>query len=292
MRQRAALLALIAWLAPVEARATPPIVCTNAYDQAQVLQKVGKLVDARDQLRLCAQPSCPALVVSDCTLWLEEAQSSVPSVIPLATDETGANVLDARVWLDGTPLEIKAAGQAIDVNPGLRHFTFERPGAVPVVADVLVAVGEKNKRVVVVIRKGTPDAATTPHAAESLPTTRASTSGGSKSVLGVVGLGVGAAGVVGLGVGAVFGAETITNQSDAHCPRNVCAAGSNPGALRNAAADGNLSTAFFIAGGVLTAAGVTTWLLAPSRQAGSTAWVRPAPVAVANGAGLVVTGGW
>jgi hypothetical protein len=62
--------------------------------------------------------------------------------------------------------------------------------------------------------------------------------------------------------------------------------------LRDALTDANVATALFIGGGVLAAAGITTWLVAPSRHTERAAWVGAAPVAARNGGGLVLLGGW
>ena len=256
------------------------------------------------------QHDCPGLIVNDCAQWLDEVQSALPSVVPLATDEAGANLLDVKVSLDGAPLVNALAGQAIDIDPGTHHFTFERVDLTTVETDVLVVVGDKNKRVAVTLRKApaagetapaeraTPEAAVAPMATpgEATPENKAPESaaepGKSTFPYRTVGLVVGAAGVVGLGVGTVFGVEAIVKQNDARCPSNNCGPGSNPDALRTAQSDGNLSTGFFIVGGVLAAAGLTTWLLAPSPHAPDSAWVRPAPLTLANGGGLVFLGGF
>jgi len=281
MKKLGAFVGVFMLFAPAIASAAGPETCTSSYERAQVLRQQGKLVAARDQLQVCGGASCPNLIVGDCTKWLEELQSTLPSVVPLATDDAGTNLIDVKVSVDGTPLTNAPAGQAVDLDPGPHHFTFERGDSFKAETDVLVAVGEKNKRVAVVLRK-TPAALGTPPA----------TSSGSSSRLGKVGLVVAAVGVVGVGVGVVYGAEAIAHQSDADCPGNRCPPGSNPTALRTAQSDGNVSTVFFVAGGVLAAAGVTTWLLTPSRHSGSSAWVRPGPMAVANGGGGVLVGGW
>ena len=303
------LLAVAVWLAPAAATAASREECTDSYTQAQKLRKQGKLVAAREQLRICVQHDCPGLIVNDCAQWLDEVQSTLPSVVPLATDEAGANLLDVKVSLDGVPLVNALAGQAIDIDPGTHHFTFERADLATVETDVLVVVGDKNKRVAVTLRKepvaqgGAPAAQANPEAparsvapgdatpADMVPES-ASDTGGSTFPYRTAGLVVGAAGVVGLGAGTVFGVEAIVKQNDANCPNNTCRPGSNPDSLRTAQTDGNVSTGFFIAGAVLAAAGITTWLLAPSAHATDSAWVRPAPVALASGGGVVLVGGW
>lgn len=53
-------------------------------------------------------------MVADCTRWEDEVLSSLPSVVPVAVDEAGVNLIDVQVSLDGVPLVNAPAGQAIE----------------------------------------------------------------------------------------------------------------------------------------------------------------------------------
>jgi hypothetical protein len=269
--------AALVLLAPAVASAAAPGVCTDSYEQAQLLRKQGKLVAARAQLRVCSQPSCPGLIVNDCTQWTDEVQATLPSVVPVATDEAGANLVGVRVSIDGVLLESVPAGQAVDLDPGTHRFVFERADLAKTETDVLVAVGQKNKIVMVTLKR---------------PPVATEAAGGRPSYLGTLGLVIAGVGIAAVGVGVGFGVAAISKQSDANCPSNECRPGSNPADLRTAGSNADVSTAFFIAGGVLAAAGVTTWLLAPSRHAEGAAWLRATPWTMANGAGFAVSGGW
>jgi hypothetical protein len=225
---------------------------------------------AREQLRICSQPSCPALIVSDCTQWLDQVESSMPSVVPVATDEAGTDLMDVAVSIDGTPVQT-APGQAVEVDPGPHRLVFGHGPSASVETLVLVAIGEKNKRVAVTLRgQDTPS-----------PT---------RSAAGTAGLAVAGVGIAGLALGAIFGAEAIVKQHDAACPSNVCRPGSNPSALSDAQSFGNLSTGFFVAGGVLLVGGATTFWLAP--RSGVRVVVRAAPMGLAHTGGAVLMGEW
>ncbi len=66
-------------------------------------------------------------------------------------------------------------------------------------------------------------------------------------------------------LGAFFGPTAAHEQSTAHCPDNKCTQpNSDREALVEAKDAGNLSTAFFIAGGVLTAGGLTMFFPSPA----------------------------
>jgi hypothetical protein len=278
-RRLAPLLTAVVVLWVSAASAAPPVACDDSYVYAQRLRKDAKLIEAREELRVCARPACPSLMVSDCTRWLEEVDASIPSVVPLATDEHGVNLVDVKLSIDGVPRSSSLDGTAIDLDPGPHKFTFELASRPVSETIVLVAIGEKNKRVAVKLEGQPIVAAPPPHDASSAQR--------------IAGITLGAAGVLTLGVGVAFGVDALMQQHDAGCPGNVCGPGANPGALRSAHADGNVSTVTLIAGGVLAAAGVTTWLLAPRPTADrATAWIRPAAVSVSGGGGLGVVGGW
>jgi hypothetical protein len=267
-------LALVALLAPSIARAATPAVCTDSYLEAQRLRKDGKIVEARASLRTCSAATCPGLIVNDCTKWLDEVQSSIPSIVPVATDDTGANLTDVRVSLDGAPAAAVPPGQPLEVDPGSHRVRFERSGFPGAETNTLVAIGQKNKVVAVTL-----------HAAGAA-------GAGSGSPYRTVGIVVAGVGLAGLAVGAGFGADAIAKKSDANCPDNVCGAHGNAGALRDAGTAADVSTVSFIAGGVLTASGVLTWLLAPTHAAERRAWVRPVPMVSCHGGGMSLVGQW
>jgi hypothetical protein len=132
--------------------------CSDAYSSAQELRTKRKLLGAREALRICSQATCPSFIVKDCTTWLDEVQASLPSVVPVATDAAGNDLAGVRVSMDGAVLFESSDGRSVDVDPGKHSFTFEFNGpqteeAPAVVKHVVVAEGEKNKRISAVLRK-------------------------------------------------------------------------------------------------------------------------------------------
>ncbi len=149
---------LFASLAPSAHAADPPNACADAYGRAQELRSKRKLIGARDALRVCSQQTCPAFIVKDCTSWLDEVQASLPSVVPVATDAQGNDLAGVKVSMDGEVLFESSDGRSVDVDPGRHTFTFELRGprgdeAPPVVKHVVVAEGEKNKRIAAIVQK-------------------------------------------------------------------------------------------------------------------------------------------
>jgi hypothetical protein len=93
-------------------------------------------------------------------------------------------------------------------------------------------------------------------------------------------------GGVGLTVGAIFGLEAMSKKSGADCDEELrCPSPEAVTKLQGAQTDGNLSTVFFVVGGVLAASGVTLWALAPRS-------VQVAPSVGNSAAGIVLRGAW
>jgi hypothetical protein len=273
------------------ARADGTTNCTDASSQGQVERDAHKLVEARNQFILCAKKECPGVVRKDCTTWLEQVQASLPTVVPIAADETGNSLPTVKVSVDGKLLIDKIDGRAIEVNPGTYTFTFEAPDGTTVEKQVVVAEGEKDKRVTATVAKpvavasaAPPPSSTTVHATSAPPASPPRTSFGPWKIVGIVTAGVG---VAGLGLGSVFGLMASSHKSSAGCNSNsVCPDQNAVSMLRSAQSDGNLATVFFVAGAVLAAGGITMWALAPGSS------VQVAPSIGTNTAGMVLRGTW
>ncbi|MGD0524228.1 MAG: hypothetical protein ABSE49_03735 [Polyangiaceae bacterium] len=69
------------------------------------------------------------------------------------------------------------------------------------------------------------------------------------------------AGVVAAAFGAAFGVVAMNQRNDAGCPENVCPNEGSASTLRGAKSSADVSTALFIAGGVLVGGGLTLWWL-------------------------------
>ncbi|WP_438030710.1 hypothetical protein [Sorangium sp. So ce233] len=125
--------------------------CAAAYERAQGLRRDGRLLEAREALITCSQPTCPAAAVADCGPWLAEVEQSLPSVVIAAKDADGRERLDVRVLVDGRLLAAALDGKALPVDPGPRTFRFE-PATGPAVEErVLIREGEKNRAITVTL---------------------------------------------------------------------------------------------------------------------------------------------
>jgi hypothetical protein len=199
--------------------------CASAYSSAQDLRATGKLKAAMDQLKICAQATCPAFITHDCTTWLTEVEATTPTFVFTAKDAAGNDLLAVRVIVDGQAFLDKLDGLASTLDPGPHVIRFESANEPPIEKQIIASVADKNravevtfeapktdlvaKPVIVLPTQQTSHEATTPE-----PPPLAHTSA---PVAGYVMLfGVGGVGVV---VTTVFGLLALGNKSslDAAC---------------------------------------------------------------------------
>jgi hypothetical protein len=275
--------------------------CVTANASAQDLRRDGKLSEAREQLRICNDPACPAVVRADCTKRLDELEGAQPTIVFEAKDAAGADLGGVKVTVDGKVLTERLGGSALQVNPGEHTFTFEVPGQPPVSKHLVLREGEKERREQVVI--GAPaSSASPPSAPASLPATPpaaietpAPTTGGGLGGQKTLGLVVGGVGVAGLVVGGIFGALTASAIS---AQKSDCASSTSCSNYAQAqsdhstwSTDGTISTVAFIAGGVLVAGGAVLFFTAKSapEQPAATALV-VTPSVGPGSAGMLLKG--
>jgi hypothetical protein len=116
--------------------------CAEAYTAAQRLQQAGKLRAARAQALVCAQDVCSTTVRTDCVRWLEDVDRATPSILIDARDESGVELAEVRVEVDGELLAEHLDGRQILVDPGQHGFRFEHRGRV-VERRVIIREAEK-----------------------------------------------------------------------------------------------------------------------------------------------------
>lgn len=146
---------VLAAAAPTSAHAEDELetkrACATSYEQAQRLRQDGKLVEAHEQAVLCAQSSCPALLTTDCTRWVDELDQALPSVVIDARDKAGQDVPGLRIMVDGRELPRQRSGLAITLNPGPHRLRFQAPGHTPLEREEVVVQGRKNQTIEVVL---------------------------------------------------------------------------------------------------------------------------------------------
>jgi hypothetical protein len=241
--------------------------CVEANGKAQDLRRDGKLSSAREQLRTCANPSCPAIVRDDCTKRLDDLERVQPTIIFEAKDGAGNDLIAVKVTADGIPLADRLVGTPLSIDPGEHTFTFEAAGQPALQKKFVIRESEKDRRERITL--GATDTATpqaVPASGAQPPTStqppETSPGLGTQKILAVVAGGVG---VVGLGLGTAFGLMTISKRNDAQsaCP-NSCSTQDGVTKWSDATSAGNVSTIAFIIGGVGVAGAAVLWFTAPS----------------------------
>jgi hypothetical protein len=135
--------------------------CRAGYEQGQVDRSRGHLRAAATEFRACSGLDCAPFMRSDCTRWIDEVAADMPSLVVVARSPEGQDLADARVFVDGEPQSDRTAGMGFEVDPGPHVLRVEARGAETTAVQVVVRVGDKERRVEVTLP---PIAATEPTA--------------------------------------------------------------------------------------------------------------------------------
>jgi hypothetical protein len=269
--------------------------CIEANTKGQDLRRDSKLSAAREQLRLCATPACPAIVSDDCTKRLDELERVQPAIVFDAKDGAGRDLSEVRVMVDGAPLADRLDGTALRVDPGEHVFVFTVPGQAPVTETFVLKEGERERRERVVIGPAVVPAVT-PALSEGAGSSPPRESNGGMGTQKILGLFAGGFGLAGVAIGTVFGVLTLSeaNQQKAdcasatNCPRPSQAASDHS----TGATDRTLSTIGFVAGGALLVGGVVLFFTGgnPSEGPAATGGLTVVPAVGPDGGQMLLIG--
>ncbi len=244
----------------------------------------------------------------------QEARESVARKRAAAL-EPKLSKLTIQVLKNVEGLEVRRNGEAVNrvlwsspvpVDPGGYAIAATAPGRKS--WSTLTTVGPSPSAVTVIIPILEAEQAVTPPEppGDSVPATPAAMTAASSAASGELGatddgrdppykfiaLALGGTAVVGAGIGTFFGLRSIAKHSDYEhlCVGSVCSPAAAP-LHSDAVAAGNISTASFVASGVLAAGGAALWLYAlyaprPAARAG----VRMVPTLGTSTAGVIVAG--
>ncbi|AKV04384.1 hypothetical protein AKJ09_11047 [Labilithrix luteola] len=262
--------------------------CKEGFEQADLLLKSTtgevRLLEARERLRACANPSCKSWMVSDCTKSLAVLEQRLPSVVFFARTERGDELLDVKVEAGGEWLAERLDGRAIETDPGPRTFRFVLPSGEAYEVKAVVAEGVKAQAVT--LRVSARPTTANP-ALAAAPITTAPEASGSGSSLRTTSYLLGGAGLAGLALGTYFGLRAISQKSDAKC--DAAAECEDGDALAKARSSAMMSNVAFVAGGVLTASGVALFVLSTPD---SSVRASMAPAVSQQAMGMTMTGAW
>jgi hypothetical protein len=251
-----------------------------------------KLLEARESVRICVNPSCQRWMVKDCTQWLSELERRIPTAVLLAKDSRGNDMIDVTVSVGTEVTASTLDGHAIEMNPGARIFVFEAADGRRVERRSLILEGVKEQVVAVTfddptLGKNGPapvepsrdrpipgrlDAARSSEGEGSaaanvpgLPATSIEDVNHSGIPWRTIGFAVGGTGAAGIALGSVFGILAIVSNRASNANGHCTAGCDSEGVLlRHRAIDeANVSTVAFAIGGVLLAPGVSLLVLVP-----------------------------
>jgi hypothetical protein len=252
-----AFVALPLFMASQALAATPtPRQCVAANEASVKLSDEQKMRAAREQLLVCASPSCPKEVRAECTRQIDDINAHLPTVVFSVKTSLGEDVAAVRVTMDGELVTERLDGTALPLDPGSHEVVFEAPGQPKVARAFVFHDGDKARREMIVL--GSPAA---PAALGD-----AVDAGHAERVIGVV---TGSVGVLGLVAGTLLGAFATSAWSTAKsdCPAEASCSAQAVSESRRASSFATGSTVALVAGGAVLATGVTVFLLAPKGTA-------------------------
>ncbi len=245
---------------------------TTGLWRARCLQKLGRFVEAAEQLREVTETDLgpdPLPVHVKAKQTAKAQHDALWARIPRITVRIEGEVPeDTTVFVDGAALEAERVGAPLPVDPGAHHVAV-KGGGLSAEARVTLVEGQ---RLVLPLRLVEGETARGPGGA--------GVDGGitPAGIVGWVTLGVGSAGLV---VGSVFGGLALgaRDDLDAHCPDGACLPAFH-GDIDTFEMQRMVSTVSFIAGGVLAAAGLTLVITDVATRGGEQAiWISPSGVA-------------
>src|SRR5580658_80361 len=125
--------------------------CLAAADSSIQLRDQHQLRAARTQMLVCASPSCPSAIQTECLRRVDQINAAVPTVVFEAKDPAGNDLTNIKVDIDGQPLVDRLDGSAVALDPGEHHFHFTAPGGVGADKTIVIHESEKDRHERVVI---------------------------------------------------------------------------------------------------------------------------------------------
>jgi hypothetical protein len=135
--------------------------CVDAFERAQVHRARGRLVAAREQLTTCSRAVCPVLVQQECATLSGEVARAMPSLVVAVRDATGRDVLNARVFVDGSQRRDALAGKPLHLDPGVHTVRAEADGMTPSEERLVIREGDRNRPYTVMLQSPSPLATVT-----------------------------------------------------------------------------------------------------------------------------------
>jgi hypothetical protein len=130
--------------------------CVDTSTLGQTHRNASQLLEAREQFLKCSREACPVLVRDTCSRWLAEVEELTPSVVIHATDVAEADITEGSATIDGVSYPLD--GKTIPLNPGKHVVVVVGPDGARAEKKVLLASGEKSRRIELRLDSGRPHA--------------------------------------------------------------------------------------------------------------------------------------
>jgi hypothetical protein len=121
--------------------------CVEAHSKGQAERNAGHLQNARAQFLACTAEECPGAIQSECSTLLTEVEGFMASVVFAAVGSDGKDAVDVKVTVDGEQVMDQLSGLATNLDPGSHEVTYTWPDGFEQKDTIVVAQGEKNRRV-------------------------------------------------------------------------------------------------------------------------------------------------
>lgn len=246
---------------------------------ADCYETIGRTASAWSTFREAAAAAKSAGQADRERIARERASKLDGKLFQLTVSMAGGAPPGLRVLRDQTEVKKEILGLAVPVDPGTYKLSVTATGKKPWSTSIEIPSGAGARTVEIPALEDAPAepavtaaptvSATVPPAPSGAPT--ATTAPGAEpagwSTGRVAGVTMGIVGLVGVGVGAAFGGIAASQYSDvkSRCPNTNCADASAVDLSKQVGSMADVSTALFAAGATVLAAGVIVFLVSPGK---------------------------
>jgi hypothetical protein len=127
------------------------LACIAAHTEGQELRNAGNPVAARARFAICANPSCPAMVRTECTQLGKQLDDALPTLLIEARSPDGAGVTAVRMFVDGVSVLDELTRLPIKIAPGEHLLRFVPADPQLGEREVKIAPREGEKNIILVL---------------------------------------------------------------------------------------------------------------------------------------------
>lgn len=238
--------------------------CAKSFEDGQRLRREGKLRAARKELVICAADACPEIIAPACGKWLVEVDAAMPTIVVVARGPKGDQIGDVKVLVDGEVVTTSLDGRPLPIDPGKHRMRYETAGAEPIEDDVIINVGDHNRRLEPTFRAPGSDP---PPGGGDPPKTKPTDppdapGGGPVRWPAYLTIGLGGGGIL---LGAITGGIALgaKNALDDACATKTSCPRESQEDIDTLTTMSTVSTVGFVVGGVVAAAGIIVVIALP-----------------------------